>query len=277
MVTEGVDMAQELGDPSPADSQRFNGEYFVVTGAGSGIGLSIVTRLANQGATVLATDINADSLEAVIRENAPAGRESVRAVDVRHVDEIIAMVDDARDRWGGIDGLVNCAGVAQTVPLLEVTPGDWDRMLEINLRGTFFCLQATARVMMQAKRGAIVNLSSALGGRTGRAFSPHYGASKARIISVTRSAAMALAPHIRVNAICPGMINTPMWAQLESEWSEVMHVDREEVTRRQAENAPLKRAGRPPEVAAVASFLLSDEASYITGQAYHVDGGSVMV
>jgi NAD(P)-dependent dehydrogenase (short-subunit alcohol dehydrogenase family) len=210
-------------------------------------------------------------------------------VDVASVAEIRRMVDSVAAEFGRIDILVNCAGVVQAKPFLEITEDDWDRILGINLKGTTFCIQAVAAQMIRqapeqvkmagrADRsyGKIVNFSS-ISGRHGRALQLHYAASKTAIISITQSAALALAPYnINVNAVAPGVIPTAMWEQIDRECGHIFGAQPGEAIGEFIEKIPLKRAGSPEDVAGAVAFLCSSDADYITGQTLNVDGGYEM-
>ena len=216
------------------------------------------------------------------------------------------MVDEVVEHFGHLDILVNNAGVAQTKPMMELTEDDWDRVINVNLRGTFFCLQAVARRMIeqapdelkkartptdifsmeageseQAPRrsesyGKIVNLAS-ISGRRGRPLSTHYAASKAAIISVTQSAALALAPYnINVNAVAPGVVPTPMWEAIDQDRAALFGAEPGEAMAAFIRTIPLQRASSPRDIAAAIAFLCSSDADYITGQTLNVDGGYEM-
>lgn len=250
---------------------RFEDEVVMVTGAASGIGRAVALRLAAEGAAVAVVDINGTGAEAVTAEvRRRGGRALAVPLDVRSVENIYSTVDAVERELGPLTGQVNCAGVFQLRPFLELTEADWDFLMAVNAKGLFFCVQAAAKVMVPRRRGAIVNISS-VAGRGGRSVMPHYAASKAAVISITRSAALAFGPSgIRVNAICPGVIDTPMWAQVAAERA---RVGGREDPKLIIERIPLGRIGRPEEVAAVAAFLLSEDASYVNGQAINVCGG----
>jgi meso-butanediol dehydrogenase/(S,S)-butanediol dehydrogenase/diacetyl reductase len=213
--------------------------------------------------------------------------------------------------FGRVDILVNNAGVVQTKPLLDLDEIDWDRVIDVNQRGTFFVLQAVARQMIRqlpdfvrsgagvadllsnkldkraaeaattggpllASYGKIVNFSS-IAGRRGRPLSTHYAASKAAIISITQSAALALAPYrINVNAVCPGIVPTPMWTQIDQDRAQLFGAREGEAMAAFVQQVPLKRAATPEDLAGVVAFLCSPDADYITGQAINVDGGFEM-
>jgi NAD(P)-dependent dehydrogenase (short-subunit alcohol dehydrogenase family) len=181
------------------------------------------------------------------------------------VYEAVARIED---ELGPLEAQVNCAGIWQSCPFLELGGEDWEMVMRVNAAGTFFSVQAAGRVMVPRKRGAIINISSAVGGRSGRPFHAHYGASKAAVISLTRSAALAFGPYgIRVNAVCPGAIDTPMFARVREQPDEIIAPLLKQI--------PLGRVGQPSEVASVVSFLLSDDASYVNGQSLNVCGGLV--
>jgi NAD(P)-dependent dehydrogenase (short-subunit alcohol dehydrogenase family) len=196
------------------------------------------------------------------------------ACDLADVANGARVVERCRAEHGTVDGLVNAAGIFQTRPLLEITPEDFDRMLSVNLRAVFFLGQAAARAMAEQGHGSIVNFSSTAG-RVGRPHAAHYAASKAAVIALTRSAAVALAPAgVRVNALCPGLIETPMIERIRHERSEVFGSTPEQVQRGWESLIPLGRLGTAEEVADAAAFLLSDAAAYITGESLGVTGGT---
>jgi NAD(P)-dependent dehydrogenase (short-subunit alcohol dehydrogenase family) len=267
---------------------RLKDKIAIVTGAGQGIGYAIAAQFAREGAHVVVAEINPDTVHEATENLSQLGAEAWACpIDIGDTDALQPMVDAVVDRFGHIDILVNNAGVSEKASLLELTPERWDWLQRVNQRGLFFCLQAVAKQMIaqipdevkQAGRaehsyGKIINLSS-IAGRKGRADALHYSVSKAAAITITQGAAIALAPYnINVNAICPSVVPTPMWDELDRIQTEERGMARGDWFRQRIERIPLKRAGTVEEVAAMCAFLASDEADYITGQTFNVDGGS---
>jgi len=270
--------------------ERLDGKTAIVTGSGQGIGKAVALRLAREGANVAVTDINTQTAEQTAEEIRALGRRTlVCRTDIGNTTEIQRMVDLAATEFGGIDILVNVAGVAQTGLFLDLTEQQWDRVIDTNLKGTTFCVQAVGRQMIRqapdevraagcANRsfGKIVNFSS-ISGRHGRAEQVPYAASKAAIISVTQSAALAFAPYnINVNAVCPGVVPTPMWEQIDRDRGRISGCAPGESLKWFVERTPLKRAGSVEDVAGVVAFLCSPDSDYMTGQTLNVDGGFEM-
>jgi NAD(P)-dependent dehydrogenase (short-subunit alcohol dehydrogenase family) len=249
-----------------------DGRAAFVTGGAAGIGAAIVAALSAAGARVHAADLawGADPAEP------PAGVTPVE-LDVTDRGQIDAALDALVSAEGRLDVLVNNAGVMRSRDFFEYTPEDWGHVLKVNAEAVFFCQQAAARRMIDlGAGGSVVNIAS-VAGRDGRTLSPPYAASKAAVISLTRSTARRLAPHgIRVNAVCPGIIDTEFNVRLGRQYGPAEGLTPEEFVARRTESVPLARLGTPAEVAAVACFLASDAASYVTGQSINVDGGLVM-
>lgn len=250
----------------------------VVTGAGQGIGRAIARRLSGDGFVVALVDLNAAGLAETAQELGRAGAQTLQVqadlTDIKAVERAIKQVLEAAGR---IDALVNNAGREVTRPFLETTEADWEAMLTINLRTVFFATQLAARAMIAGGvRGRVVNMAS-IAGRSGRADQAAYGAAKAGVISVTRSAALALAAHgITVNAVCPGVVDTAMTRRIHEVRSQMAGISLEESLRRMLGRIPLGRIASPDDVARAVSFFCSPQAEYITGQALNVCGGMEM-
>ena len=237
----------------------------IVTGGGSGIGRGIAEAYAAEGADIVVADVNLAGAQETIATVHSLGRRGVAIrTDVADPAQVLALVDATRETFGKIDILVNVAGVMNAYPLLETTVEQWDQTLDVNLKGTFLCLQAVARVMVAQGHGTIINTTSILG-RNARPKRAAYCASKAGIILLTQTAALELGPlGIRVNAIAPGSIMTPLVRSAP--------ITPEALARKIA-SIPLKRQGDPADLTGPAIFLASDESRYVTGDIMTVDGG----
>jgi len=243
-------------------ADRFKGLSAVVTGGGHGIGGAIASRLAAEGAAVTVIDFRKErAAEKVAEITKAGGRALAEAADVRQRQEVAAALDAAIAHFGGLDVVVNAAGIMDRAPFLDTDDALWKRVIDTNLTGTFVVGQESARRMRaSAKGGSIVNIASGSGilGGQGRAA---YGASKAGVMNLTQTMAIELAPHaIRVNAIAPGPVKT------RPEQGDTLGPS-------VASRMPLKRFGTAGEIAALAAFLASSEASFVTGHTYAADGG----
>ena len=257
---------------------RLKDKVAIVTGGGRGIGRAICERLAGEGAVTVVTDIDGDQAERTAAEIAGAGGSAFGLpLDVTLQDDIEDVVATVVERAGRVDVLVNNAGIFDLAPLLEQSRESWDRIHDVNVKGLFFMLQAAAaRMVAQGEGGRIINLASQAG-RRGEALVANYCASKAAVISITQSAALALTEHdITVNAIAPGIIETPMWSVVDGLFAKYQGLPPGEPKRRAVEAIPAGRIGQPDDIAAAAAFLASDDAAYITAQTLNVDGGNVM-
>jgi 3-oxoacyl-[acyl-carrier protein] reductase len=234
----------------------------MITGAARGIGAEIAAAFRREGAELALIDIDIERL--AVTSEAVDGRPY--GVDLADVDATREVVGRAITDLGGIDILVNNAGVLKMAPLLEIDPADWDSTFAVNVRAMLLTIQAAATTMIANKRGAIINMAS-MGGKLGAPNQAHYAASKAAVISLTQVAAKELGQYgIRVNCICPGYVLTEMGAATRTD----------EMVREWSSKSPLGRLAEPSDVANMAVFLASDEASYCTGQAMNVTGGMVM-
>jgi NAD(P)-dependent dehydrogenase (short-subunit alcohol dehydrogenase family) len=257
-----------------------DGRTVLITGAARGIGAACARRLSADGARLILADLDAPGVEKLAAE---LGQVAVRA-DVTRPPDLARMVDEPYRRWGRLDVLFNNAGVIRVQPLLEVTEDEWDRVMTVNLRAVFFVLQAVARRMREQApmpgstlRGKLIQTASIASYRGGNHLMTPYSASKAGVVSLTRSAAQALAPDgITSNCVCPGAVETAMWEQIDREWGALEGLGPGEAWKRRIRPIPLGRPERPEDVAGVVAFLAGPDSDYMTGQALNVDGGLVM-
>lgn len=256
------------------------GRTVLITGAARGIGAATARRLAGDGARLVLADQDGAGAEKLATE---LKQVAVKA-DVTNPDDIARMVDEPYRRWGRLDVLFNNAGVIRVQPMLEVTEAEWDRVMDVNLRAVFFVLQSVAKRMLKQDlirgselRGKLIQTASIASYRGGNHLMTPYSASKAGVVSLTRSAAQMLAPErITSNCVCPGAVETAMWEQIDQEWGALEGLGPGEAWKRRIRHIPLGRPERAEDVANVVAFLAGPDSDYMTGQAVNVDGGIVM-
>ncbi|MGD8903259.1 MAG: SDR family oxidoreductase [Anaerolineae bacterium] len=234
----------------------------LITGGAGGIGAATATRFLEEGSRVVVLDRDPEALARLVSE-LPALSGTICA-DVSDPGDIARAFEELDDLFGGLDILINNAGISIRHGFLDITPRDWQEVIDVNLNGVFFVAQRAALLMLQGSGGVILNMGST-NGLMGYPYYADYNASKAGVIELTRTMALELGPSMRVNAICPGFILTPMQA---AEYTE-------EMQRAFASKLPLDRLGRPEDVAALFAFLASDDAAFITGQCFVIDGGEL--
>ncbi|AOA57770.1 SDR family NAD(P)-dependent oxidoreductase [Acinetobacter larvae] len=239
---------------------NFQGKTVVITGASGGIAVSCIEKLYQAGAQLLLTDIQLPALQQLAARLDPSAQRILTlAQDVADSAQADAVMQVAAERFGGIDILIPCAGLYRACALKEMSDQEWSKVTAVNLDGVFYSIRAAIPYLHQG--GAIVNVTS-MAGHKGSYHHGHYAASKGAVLNLTRTLAMELAPHIRVNNVSPGLIDTPMIQALMQEKGEQLLAQ-----------TPLHRLGRADEVADAILYLASDFASFITGETLHVNGG----
>jgi NAD(P)-dependent dehydrogenase (short-subunit alcohol dehydrogenase family) len=256
---------------------RLNNKVAVITGGGSGIGAAICRAFAEEGAAVAITDIRLQGAQEIAAEVARCkGRVGTWAFDVSDRSAVEQAADQIEKQLGPIDIWVNNAGISHIVPFLECSEELWDQTLRTNLKGAFIGCQAAIRRMLPRRQGVVLNMSSQ-SGKVGASQYTAYCASKFGILGLTQSLAVEFAGDgIRVNALCPGIVMTPLWDQMLGDYARKRNLKPEDVRPYLERRIPLGRLGTPEDVARTAVFLASDESDYLTGQALNVSGGMVM-
>jgi NAD(P)-dependent dehydrogenase (short-subunit alcohol dehydrogenase family) len=258
---------------------EFENKVVLVTGAAGSIGKGIAEKFLINGAKLFLTDLNEKMLNTVKDELKEKGYDcQSQPADVTNSDQVKAVVDSTVKAFGGgIDVLVNVAGIMKQAPVDEIEEKDWDLMFDVNCKGTFFFVKEVVPIMKKQKSGSIVNFSSK-SGKTGSALLSHYSAAKAAIIGFTQALAYELAGHnINVNCICPGITeDTGVWDTASSGYIKNLGLSKEEVVKNFTSKVPLKRLAKISDIVEVTYFMSSKGSSYMTGQAINVDGGREM-
>jgi 3-oxoacyl-[acyl-carrier protein] reductase len=266
MVRRGSGRPEPGPGCPPAPVSELRGKVAVVTGGSRGIGVAIAGLLAERGAAVVVSGRDENRLKAAVQAMEVEGRSVVGVVaDAARREDTERLVEAARSEFGGLDVLVNNAGITRDALLVRMKDEDWDRVMEINLRGAFLMTRAAGRVMMRQRSGRIVNITSAAG-MMGNAGQANYSAAKAGLIGLTKATARELAHwQILVNAVAPGLIETDMTAAIPATAREALLAQ-----------VPLGRVGTVREVAEMVGFLAGEGSAYVTGQVFHVNGGMYM-
>jgi meso-butanediol dehydrogenase/(S,S)-butanediol dehydrogenase/diacetyl reductase len=257
--------------------QRFQNKTVLITGASRGIGAGLAQRFAQEGAN-LVLSANEPRVEEVAAELEKSGAKAIPVIcDVTSKAEVEGLFAVAIKRFGAVDVSIQNAGVITIAKIEDLTEAEWDKVMAVNTKGVFLCCQEAARHMRPRHSGRIINTASGQA-RQGFIYTPHYAASKFGVVGITQSLAKELAPTgITVNAFCPGIIDTDMWAYNDQAWGKLLGNYRPgELMQEWVNNIPMKRVGRPEDVAGLVTFLASDDAGYITGQTINVDGGLFM-
>ncbi|MFY0989960.1 L-iditol 2-dehydrogenase [Halomonas sp. C05BenzN] len=260
---------------------KLDNKTSVITGGARGIGLAIAQRYLAEGANVVVADIDQGAIDEALTTLQGEGHAAERLMGVRldvcDLQAIDAMVQSVSERFGGIDILVNNAAVFDMAPVLEVTEASYDRQFAVNVKGLFFTLQAVAGAMVaRGQGGKIINMASQAG-RRGEALVSMYCATKAAVISLTQSCALDLVRHgINVNGIAPGVVDTPMWEEVDALFARYEKRPLGEKKRLVGEAVPAGRMGRPDDYGGAAVFLASDDSDYVVAQTLNVDGGNWM-
>ena len=249
-----------------------------VTGAGNGIGRATAIAMSNEGYNVVCADVDlkkAQETLQIILDNKGTGFSI--AMDVTNNSDIKKMIDDIVVKFGSLDILVNNAGVTRTSSIMDLTEDDWNWIIDVNAKGTFFCLQAAAKQMIiQSQGGRIINMASVGGKGFVDVSNAIYAASKGAVISLTKTAAQELAKHqITVNSICPGITYTNILSNIVKKRAIEQNKSEEDIMKHYVRDIPLKRPNYPEDIAAMVVFLASEGARNITGQSYNVDGGLI--
>lgn len=257
--------------------QAVQGQVAVITGAAQGIGRAIALRLAQDGMHVVLADLQYAKISQTVSEIQQQGhRAYALAIDVSSADDRQRLVQTALEQFGRFDALVNNAAIQRVAMPLDVTEEHWDSVMAINAKAVYFCCQSALQHMLQQHSGRIVNVSSLAGKASSTPYHPIYNVSKAAVISITKTLASAYAnTGVRVNAICPGIIETPMQDVVDQEFARVTGKTPEEIRSERTGKIPLGRIGAAEDVAGVVSFLIGPDSAYMTGQSLNITGGMI--
>lgn len=253
------------------------GQVAVVTGAGQGIGRAIALRLAADGMDIAVGDVQRDHAEAVADEIRALGRRTIAvAADVTVAAARQQLFDAALQQLGRLDVLINNAAIQRVALPIDVTEEHWDRVMDVNAKAVYFCCRLALKHMLDQRSGRIVNIASMAGKAASTIYHPVYNVSKAAVLAMTKTFALAYASEgIRVNAVCPGVIETPMQDVVDREFARVTGEPPEQIRATRVGRIPMGHIGEPDEVAAVVSFLVGPDSRYMTGQAINVTGGLI--
>jgi meso-butanediol dehydrogenase/(S,S)-butanediol dehydrogenase/diacetyl reductase len=256
-------MSVQSATREAALARDLDGRVAVVTGGARGIGRGIVDALAARGAAVVVADLDPDT----------AGDEECLRVDVTDEGSVRDLVHDVIERHGRLDILVNNAGVSRSLPFVDIDEAEWDRVFAVNVKGVYLACRAVVPHMMQRRYGKIVNISSLVGKEAIPLF-VHYSASKFAVLGLTQGLAKEMAPYdVNVNAVCPGVVRTPLWEPLLDQLSETKGITRDQAFDEFVSGIPLGRPQEPEDIGEMVAFLASDRARNMTGQGINVTGG----